>query len=48
MAGDAEMQPADSASSLSELGGFIDKSEEVESEEQESEEEESPEGEESE
>lgn len=46
MAGDAEMQPADSASSLSELGGFIDKSEEVEGEE--SEEEEALEGEESE
>lgn len=46
MAGDAEMQPADSASSLSELGGFIDKSEEVENEE--SEQEESPEVEESE
>jgi hypothetical protein len=46
MAGDAEMQPADSASSLSELGGFIDKSEEVEGEE--SEEEEASEGEESE
>lgn len=46
MAGDAEMQPAESASSLSELGGFIDKSEEVENEE--SEQEESPEVEESE
>jgi hypothetical protein len=46
MAGDAEMQPADSATSLSDLGGFIDKSEEVEGEE--SEEEELPEGEESE
>ena len=46
MAGDAAMQPADSATSLSDLGGFIDKSEEVEGEEPE--EEESPEGEESE
>ena len=46
MAGDAAMQPAESASSLSELGGFIDKSEEVENEE--SEQEESPEVEESE
>lgn len=33
MAGDAAMQPAESAASLSELGGFIDKSEEAEGEE---------------
>lgn len=46
MAGDAAMQPADSAESLSDLGGLIDKSEEVEGEE--SEEEAAPEGEESE
>lgn len=38
MAGDAISQPADSASSLSDLGGFIDKSEAVEGEEVEQEE----------
>lgn len=32
MAGDAAMQPAESASSLSDLGSFIDKSEDVEGE----------------